>query len=55
MLKREIAAAIRSEMRAGKVMLLYGARRVGKTVLIRQLYPDATYQVINKTNIFDFI
>ncbi|MCR4663765.1 MAG: ATP-binding protein [Paludibacteraceae bacterium] len=37
MIEREIANIIRSEMRPQKVMLVYGARRVGKTVLVNHI------------------
>ncbi len=37
MIQREIIKVIQSELRPQKVMLIYGARRVGKTVLIEQI------------------
>lgn len=40
MIEREIVKSIRSELRPQKVMLVYGARRVGKTVLINRIAED---------------
>lgn len=37
MIEREIISIIDEELRAGKVILIYGARRVGKTVLAEQI------------------
>ena len=37
MIQREIIKSIQSELRPQKVMLIYGARRVGKTILVEQL------------------
>ena len=37
-IKREIQDAIQQRMAPQKVMLIYGARRVGKTILIKQIY-----------------
>ena len=37
MIEREILGCIKREMRHGKAILIYGARRVGKTVLIEHI------------------
>lgn len=37
MIEREILGCIKREMRQGKAILIYGARRVGKTVLIEHI------------------
>ena len=37
MIRREIIDCIQQELRPQKVMLVYGARRVGKTILIEQI------------------
>jgi len=37
MIKREIQGRIASRLFAGKVIIIYGARQVGKTTLIRSI------------------
>ncbi len=44
--KREIQDHIKNSLFKGKVIILYGARRVGKTTLVKQIlkeYPDSKY------------
>ena len=46
MIKREIQKSIESRLFKGKLIVIYGARQVGKTTLIKEIgnkYPDETY------------
>lgn len=49
LIKREIESRIRAKIRPGKVALIFGARRVGKTVLMRSLIDgyDGKVMVLN--------
>ncbi len=40
-IKRELQSVLRSYLNKGKVIILYGARQVGKTTLIKNLFPNS--------------
>ena len=44
---RCLESALRSEISAGKVRIIFGARQTGKTVLLRRLLNDETSELIN--------
>ena len=45
-IKRKIENLIKKDLFDGKVIIIYGARQVGKTTLIKEIqneYPDSVY------------
>jgi predicted AAA+ superfamily ATPase len=50
LIQRYIKSALKENLKAGKVVILYGARRVGKTALIKDLleeFPKKDYLLLN--------
>ncbi len=67
-IKRIIQKKIENRLQAGKVIIIAGARRTGKTVLVKEIinntkvpgawvknYPLANYHIISRENYLPFI